>query len=284
MSMIEKMLLNESVLKENDASGLQKDFLDYLDSIRQNPNNFSYWYPKIKGVKEFCVPDAVIISVPSEICDCFFAYDGYHANNFQEKTLACVEKEVMPKIPDPFGSAFLFMKNGTFSNKYDANTCFVRKDPYEIMMKLIELNYGAIMLGAGGITEVVFRQAIHRDSRTYACIYNGLPLRPEFRVFYDFDKRKILYTANYWDWDYCYAAIARNTTDRIIYESTHPYILDFYEKHVCLVEEKIAEINVDLVGKWSIDIMYDEISDAYYLIDMALAEQSAYWDPSKASI
>lgn len=33
--------------------------------------------------------------------------------------------------------------------------------------------------------------------------------------------------------------------------------------------------------KWSVDIMYDKISDTYYLIDMARAENSAYWDPTK---
>lgn len=35
--------------------------------------------------------------------------------------------------------------------------------------------------------------------------------------------------------------------------------------------------NVDLTGKWSVDIMYDEETDCYYLIDMAIAEQSTYW-------
>ena len=33
-----------------------------------------------------------------------------------------------------------------------------------------------------------------------------------------------------------------------------------------------------LEGKWSIDIMMNDEND-FYLIDMALAKNSAYWDP-----
>lgn len=283
MNIFDKMLADLHENEAEDKRALPDYFLNLLGDMRNNQNNFSYWFPHLQNVQTLCVPESVIISVPPEICDCFYACDGNHADTFQQTVLDWVKKEVIPQIPNPKNSPFLFMKNGTFSNKFDASTCFVRKDPYEVMLKMLDLNYGAIMLGAGGITEMVFRQAINPQKYAYPCIYNGLPFRPEFRVFYDFDCKNVLYSVNYWDWDYCHQAIAENATDKIIYETVYPHILKFYEENVGVVEEKVTAdmSNVDLTGKWSVDVMYDKISDTYYLIDMARAENSAYWDPTK---
>lgn len=55
------------------------------------------------------------------------------------------------------------------------------------------------------------------------------------------------------------------------------------EKNKDIVAEKVGEClaDVKLQGKWSVDIMWDEESGSYYLIDMALAEESAYWNPER---
>lgn len=61
------------------------------------------------------------------------------------------------------------------------------------------------------------RKFIESSAGMTPCIYNGLPLRPEFRVFYDFDARKPIFTANYWDYDYVYPHLY-HATDKIIFE------------------------------------------------------------------
>lgn len=44
------------------------------------------------------------------------------------------------------------------------------------------------------------------------------------------------------------------------------------------MSEKMKE--VELIGNWSVDILLDEKGD-FWLIDMAIAENSAYWDKRK---
>ena len=46
------------------------------------------------------------------------------------------------------------------------------------------------------------------------------------------------------------------------------------------MSEKMKE--VELIGNWSVDILLDEKGD-FWLIDMAIAENSAYWDKRKAN-
>ena len=112
-----------------------------------------------------------------------------------------------------------------------------------------------------------------------------MPLRNEYRVFYDFDNRKALYIANYWDWDYCHDAISHNVTDKIVYEKVYNHLAERYvqnrEKVMAMVGEHMK--NVELSGIWSVDILEDECHD-FWLIDMALGYRSAYWNPEKAGV
>ena len=53
-----------------------------------------------------------------------------------------------------------------------------------------------------------------------------------------------------------------------------------YEDHKTEVVNKVdlAMLGVKMTGKWSIDVLLDEWGN-YWLIDMAKAENSAYWNP-----
>ena len=42
-----------------------------------------------------------------------------------------------------------------------------------------------------------------------------------------------------------------------------------------LVETHMSTVMLE--GQWSIDLMYNEIEEKFYLIDMAIAQQSAYF-------
>lgn len=149
---------------------------------------------------------------------------------------------------------------------------------------LIEINYASLMFETGGNTEVAIRERIIADESITPCIYNGMPLRNEYRVFYDFDKKKVLYIVNYWDWDFCHDAISRNVTDKIVYEAAYPELSKRFAENKNsvkdIVKKAMEKVN-GLTGIWSIDILADE-SQNLWLIDMAVGRQSAYWDPDKS--
>ncbi|GHU61019.1 hypothetical protein AGMMS49975_30210 [Clostridia bacterium] len=86
-----------------------------------------------------------------------------------------------------------------------------------------------------------------------------MPLRTEIRVFYDFDKREVLYSANYWDYDYCRSNI-RARADQIIFDALKDEILTGYEKYRKQAEDAVAKAmrGVNMTGKWSIDLLLEE--------------------------
>lgn len=105
-----------------------------------------------------------------------------------------------------------------------------------------------------------------------------MALRPEFRVFYDFDKQKLLYTVNYWNYQYCEEHL--NVEDKAVFSNAEAQLNKYFKQYVDEVEKLVIEHmpRAWLEGKWSIDIMMNDEND-FYLIDMALAKNSAYWDP-----
>ena len=106
-----------------------------------------------------------------------------------------------------------------------------------------------------------------------------MPLRSEFRVFYDFDLKKVLFTANYWDYDYVYGRLY-DATDKIIFDHERERLESTFKEKKSMAEALVAEhmAKVEgLSGPWSVDLMMTEAGEMY-LIDMAVAEQSAYWE------
>lgn len=256
---------------------------DWTAYYKRNPNNFSNWFPAIKdcGID---VPRSFIIDVPQEVMRACFM------ENHDEDTeiiLDFVKKEILPVLSEN-NLFFFFMKNSTFSNKFDFNdSCKCRNIPFEIVLHLINICYNAELVGADGLNEIIIREFIgdwYYIQENIPCIYNGMPLRPEFRVFYDFDKRKVLYSVNYWDWDYCHESICKyNATDQIVYEHAYATIKQEFEERQEEVETLVSSHiqNVQLDGIWSVDILWDEQNQKYWLIDMAIAQTSAYWNGGK---
>ena len=138
---------------------------------------------------------------------------------------------------------------------------------------------------ADGTSEMVIREVIEYDYNTVPTIYNGLPLRSEYRVFVDFDSNRVLYIVNYWDYDYCYKHL--NKTDKIIFDYMKLYLESEFENNkdrvIELIEKNLIPYNKKtkdgLSGIWSVDIM--KVDEDYYLIDMAIGCQSAYYDYKK---
>ena len=253
---------------------------EYYNDLKQDVHNVSYWFPKVAdcGIK---VPRTFVKEIPVELF-------GHLFINHPEEDIDCiynwVKNELMPSIPDEL-RGLIFIKNGAFSNKFDFNTCSIRCNALEIARSIAEINYASLMFDTGGNTEIVIRERIPYDENKTPTIYHGMPLRNEYRIFYDFDNRKALYATNYWDWDYCYDAISRNISDKIIYEYLYGPLQKHYEQRkdevIKLIEDHMRD--VDLSGIWSVDILEDEQHD-FWLIDMALGYRSAYWNPEKAGV
>lgn len=263
---------------------INDDFISPEESLRQkyeadkqDRNNFSYWYPKVKdcGINQ---SESVIIPVPFDIYK-IIEGDMLCDTDSADICRNLVNELIMPCFNEfaKAGPQICFCKNGTFSNKYDAHLCFT--NDYRLFESFTSICYGAACLGAKGNTEFVLRRIIHSDDSITPKIYNGLPLRPEIRVFYDFDKHKVLYSVNYWDYDYVYPNL-HSITDKIIFDKWMIKLEGTFNtvKHEVesIVYDAMKNI-IDLTGKWSIDIMLDE-NNIFWLIDMAQAEHSAYWD------
>ena len=251
----------------------------WLNFLRNDKNNLSYWFPKIKVVESMGIklPKTKIVKVPEELFERFFLEE---TGDF-EKIKDWVEKDVMPLINDM--GLPIFIRNGCFSNKfYFGDNCLVdSKELKNVVRHFCNIQIDSLMLDTGGNLEIVIREWIEPEEGT-ECIYNGMPLRPEMRLFYDFDEHKYLYDANYWDWDYCHDAICGNKEQKAVYERQYPIISEKLENRRGMFLPTILKaLNaiIGLSGKWSVDFILDK--DGAWLIDMADAYRSAYWDASK---
>jgi len=258
-------------------------------------NDFSFWFPKIEG-SGIPVPKSAVVHVPRDMDETFYMENP---DEDMVRIAKFVEEKVKPAIKEAGIHAPLFIKNARFSGKFDANRCCLCQD-YQLHLAdhIARIMFDDLCNDIGGGSEVVIRERIGYDPVHVPCIYNGLPFRPEFRVFYDFDLKKVLFTANYWDYDYCYPHLYE-LTDRIIFNTMREQLEDTFIGYKEFIEEAVANAMKDvegLEGPWSVDIMmknypsndscdldnpctvYGDGEPEIYLIDMATAESSAYWD------
>lgn len=251
---------------------------DRYEESKSNKNNMSYWLPKVLGcgIKS---PDTVIIPLN------FSQYKWFGSDNYNEESIKAMGeylKGFLNQI-DFDTNRDLFIKTGNFSNKFDFSTCKVTNLD-NLGQQFLDIYYTAMMVGAGNNSELVVREYIKNDIEK-STIYNGMPLNTEFRVFYNFDTNEVLGTFNYWDTK----VVSDNLKSKMRYdkEAVEDYknfttasleiekeFEELKDKATSLVRDCMLE--VDLQGAWSIDLMY--VNGEFYLIDMALAHQSYYYD------
>ena len=259
---------------------LEKAHKNYVKWMLENTNNFSYWYPKICLCKSEIVhiPESRVLQVPENIFENFFLESPEQIDVLS----TWVQENVLPFIKDM--EFPIFAKNGCFSNKFNFGiSCFIPEFSFQqILHRLINIQSKSLLLGTGGNMELVFREFIKPEPGT-STIYSGMPLRPEMRVFYDFDSHKVLYCVDYWDWDYCASAIGQNSKeDREVYSGIYPELHRRVQERKNLfihnIEESLGKV-WELRGIWSVDFILEK--DKVWLIDMASAQQSAYWNYNK---
>jgi len=236
------------------------------ESERTYPNNLSVWFPKVMdcGIK---VPETMIFDVPVEVYGAINGYGGATVDSIRK----FLEAAVITKMTRPE----YFLKNGCYSNKFNFANCITNR--HKLLGDVLAISEASLCNETGGTTELVLREVIPHDTLMWPSIYNGMPLRPEIRVFYDFDRREVMYSVNYWDYDTVRPHL-RKRTDCIVFDAMRSELRWHYENDKERVETLVAEHmkNVDMSGQWSIDILLDDYGKPW-LIDMAQAARSAYW-------
>lgn len=276
----DERILNDGGLKELEQKAI--DFIvkyhlsgDEPKYDKENPNLFSKWYYPVveKGDKDsgLLIPKTLIFKVPKRIQH-LFSMDNEEQDRMEIRRW--IKESVLPNIPEDM--FFLFVKNGTFSDKF-SGTCFTKRNIEYLTSSVINLNYASMCLGAGGYEELIIRENLWGFGEVEApTIYNDLVLTPEFRIFYNFDTKKVIKVSNYWNYNYVRPYLDKYN-DKLVFDTVHKDIDKFYDEHVKEVSEMVIKMmsTVDLKGCWSIDVMF--CNGHYYFIDMALAENSAYY-------
>lgn len=265
-----------------NAYHLFRQGLDILDldpilyeSIGMNPNSIGYWFPALKNVVDnqdfFKVPETKIIKVPLPIlqltrCD------------FMELTPTTIDivNRWAYKAFELDENKTYFIKTGTYSSKYDFRNAKVTtpKEVRELGSYLLFIHYQALQMasplsnpciyGVSTTNEWCVREFIE-DKEDNPCIYHGMPLHTEYRVFIDCDTDEILGISPYWKPDVMEKRFSEfsdaNTADKkhdyVIYKMHKKTLMRRYKENKDMLIDKVKELlpNINLKGQWSLDIM-----------------------------
>ena len=118
--------MNNMQIKTPTPEELQAAHESFMSYLRNNPNNFSYWFPHIKGLNDhgISIPKSTVIPVPEEIYKSFFREN----EGDDERIDSWVTSQLLPVIETSpwMKNRKIFIKNGCFSNKFDfANGCLI---------------------------------------------------------------------------------------------------------------------------------------------------------------
>lgn len=271
-------------LETADVDALQHAIID------TNVNSIGHWLPALAAAnadKEFFkIPKTTYVKLPVTMLE--LTKNDYMS--LTQTTKNIVDKWAM-RVFSLDESKDYFVKNGVFSNKFDFRNCHVcgEKEVKELGEYLLFIHFAACQMasplnhpciyGPGTTTEWVVREFIP-DQENCPVIYKGLPLHTEYRAFIDCDTDRILGIHPYWDPEVMEKRFDEHRDDHdehdtIAYRAYESTLMEKYEKNKDLVSRKIAELmpDLNLKGQWSLDVMQN--GDDFWLIDMALAEQSA---------
>lgn len=263
--------------------------------IGTNPNSMGHWFPQLvdacRGTSFFRIPKTTIATVPMTLLQLTHTEYG----ELTAMTLGIVDDWAREAFRLDENEEY-FIKTGTYSSKFDFRNCHVHgaKEVRELGEYLLYIHHQALQMasplnrpviyGASTTNEWVVREFI-ADKEANSCIYNGLPLHTEYRVFVDCDTDTVLGITPYWEAKTMKNRFANEGDinsphqkhDYVIYAAHEETLMRRYEANRDKVVEHIREIlpALDLPGQWSIDIMQN--GDDFWLIDMALAENSFFY-------
>lgn len=255
-----------------------------FEGSRKNPNSFEHWFPFLS--KCFDTPKSVFIPLTKEWFN-WLVSDQYSNDRIEE--FGCWLKRMMHEAGADKLAYPLFLKGSCNSNKFSFKSCIIEHadiSNYDLGKKALDTFYFG-MCGDRFQSGFVFREFIKFDSRPSESIYSGLPLRCEFRSFYDFKERKVVAVFPYWDEkelarvlpylplkereDYAPAAPRMAKT----FEANKERVANAVATALCKVPVCPADIPCSDI--WSLDFLLDE-EDILWFIDAAEGPLSAYWE------
>lgn len=303
-----KFLHEKNPKEKQQFYNMFRQGLDILDldpiiyeMLGQNPNSIGYWLPQITQAVDtqgfFNIPETTIIKVPMSLLQLTRQeYMQLSPTTFK------IINEYCRKVFDLKDNGNYFIKTGTYSSKFDFRNAHVYgNEIQELGQYLLYIHFQAlsmahydlsgrkqpIIYGVSTTNEWCVREFIE-DEENAPTIYNELPLHCEYRVFVDFDHKQVLAIHPYWDEKVMGKRFnqeddknnPKNLHDNITFNIHKDKLNDQYEKTKDLVAHKIQLLiqqnNINIKGQWSIDIMKN--GNKYWLIDMALAQNSAYYE------
>ena len=268
--------------------------------LEKNRNSMGNWFPQLVNAASkhdfFKLPDTTIVKVPLTLLQMArLDYFSLTKTTLEIADRFCEQAFNLDREKE------YFVKTGVYSSKFDFRNAYIheQEEVRTIGEYLLFLHFQAschahfdlsgrnqpVMYGMGTTVEWVCREFI-QDNENNPCIYKGLPLHTEYRVFIDCDRKKILGISPYWRGDVMKQRFGHENDkdsphqvhDYIIYTAHENTLMKRYEDNKGKVLGHVKELLPDLrlTGQWSLDVMQN--GDDFYLIDMALAENSALND------
>ena len=264
--------------------------------IGTNPNSIGHWFPQLVNATKdsdfFKLPRTSFLKVPITLLQ--LTRQEYQL--LSPTTIKIVD-EFCRKAFDLNENEEYFIKTGTYSSKFDFRNAYVHgaKEVRELGEYLLYIHFQALQMagplckpciyGASTTNEWAVREFI-RDKENNPCIYKGMPLHTEYRIFADCDTKEILGMSPYWRSDIMKqrfgfmndADSPHQKHDYVIYCTHEDTLMKRYEENKDKVLKNIASVinKLELAGQWSIDVMQN--GQDFYIIDMAIASNSALND------
>lgn len=177
--------------------GLDIQDLDCItyEIIGKNPNSIGFWFPELVTATEkqsfFKLPATTIIKIPMPLLQLSrLDYEGLNPTTMKIVDQYCQKAFALNPERE------YFVKTGVFSSKYDFRNAYVHgeKEVYELGEYLLFISHQAVLMasplnnvslyGVATTNEWCVREFIP-DKEKNPCIYKGLPLHTEYRIFVD---------------------------------------------------------------------------------------------------
>lgn len=274
---------------------LDLDGITY-EIIGRNNNSMGHWLSQLvkacQNQKFFKIPATTVAKVPLTLLQ--LTRQSY--TELSPSTLAIVDRWAMKVFGLDVDKDY-FIKTGTYSSKFDFRNCHViGKSEVETLGEyLLFIHFQALQMasplsvptifGACTTNEWVVREFI-RDKENNPCIYKGLPLHTEYRAFVDCDAGTVLGVVPYWDAETMLNRFSKSEDansphqkhDYVVYKAYQETLEKRFADNQESVKSHLGNIvpKLNLKGQWSIDIMQN--GNDFWIIDMALAQDSAFFD------
>lgn len=274
---------------------LDLDGLTY-EILGMNRNAIGNWLPAlcaaVRNQDFFKVPETTVIKVPLTLLQLSRTdYGMLTPGTMDIVNRFCFQTFGLDENRD------YFIKTGTYSSKFDFRNAKVSspKEVRELGEYLLFIQHQAQMMasplsapsiyGVSTTNEWAVREYIP-DTENNPCIYKGMPLHTEYRIFVDLDEQSVLGMNPYWDPKVMKRRFGHGDDadslhqmhDYVIYAAHEETLMSRYHTNAKTVRNHIQDMLPDmyragLTGQWSIDIMQN--GNDFYIIDMALAADSA---------